>query len=315
MKITHLTLTALCAVVLSSCGPDEQVYTVNTDGEQSGSTVPYYPSKPAGDVDISDGYAPEGYYLVWSDEFDTPTSIARNWYFEEGGTGWGNDEDQYYCLDGKYGDLTTAEVVDGKLRITAHKVQPCEDTDNRSYVSARMNTTQSWQYGYIEMRAKLPAVGGCWPAFWMLMKDGPSWIGNGGGELDIMEWVANEPELVHFSCHSKNVTRDSGHFYTDPADGTTYGHTANATISNPGTQYHCFGMEWTHEYVKAYLDGVQYYYAPNPIPDSKDVNWWPFDADYYIKLNLAVGGSWGGAIDAGFSSATYEIDWIRVYQK
>ncbi len=312
----HNILTILFAVaLLSACGPEDQIYTVNTDGTDTGTQRPYYPNKPAGDVDVKDGFAPEGYYLVWSDEFDDPISLSRNWYFEEGGTGWGNNEDQYYCLDGKYGDLKTAEVSDGTLKINAHKVEASDATVGKSYVSTRMNTNAGWKYGYVEMRAKLPTVGGCWPAFWMLLKDGPSWIGDGGGELDIMEWVANEPEAVHFSCHSKNVTKDSGKFYTDPADGKTYRHSENIAITNPGTEWHCFGMEWTHEYIKAYLDGVQYYYAPNPVPTVNDTEWWPFDQEYYIKLNLAVGGSWGGAIAPDFKTATYEIDWVRVYQK
>ncbi|MDE6160889.1 MAG: glycoside hydrolase family 16 protein [Muribaculaceae bacterium] len=316
MRIAALMIIPLCAAAMAACSPDDQHFVVNTDTGDAGTQRPYYPNRPAdGGEDLKDGYAPEGYYLVWSDEFDDPMSLVRNWYFEKGGTGWGNDEAQYYCLDGKYGDLETATVSDGTLKITAHKVEPSDATDGKSYVSTRMNTTGAWQYGYIEMRAKLPATGGCWPAFWLLLQDGPSWIGDGGGELDVMEWVANEPQDVHFSCHSQNVTKDSGKYYVDPADGKSYRHSEHIAIDNPTTEYHCFGMEWTHEYIKAYLDGVQYYYAPNPVPTTTDTSWWPFDQKYYIKLNLAVGGSWGGAIDPAFSSATYEIDWVRVYQK
>ena len=146
-------------------------------------------------------------------------------------------------------------------------------------------------------------------------KDGPSWVGDGGGELDIMEWVGNEPEKLHFSCHSKNVTAGTGNFYTDPADGQKYSYSKGTEITNPSDDYHCFGMEWTHEYIKGYLDGVEYYYAPNPIPSATDVAWWPFDQEYYIKLNLAIGGSWGGTVDPAFTSATFAVDWVRVYQK
>lgn len=318
MKKLSTAIIAACAGILCpACGPDDPTYHADLEGGDSNSEIPYYPSKPAGDVDTRDGYAPEGYKLVWSDEFNDRSSLARNWYFEEGATGWGNDELQYYCPGGVFSSsgLTTADVTDGKLLITAYKVTPSDASDNASYVSTRMNTTRGWKYGYVEMRAKLPGVGGCWPAFWMLLKDGPSWIGDGGGELDIMEWVANEPEMVHFSAHSKNVTAGSGNFYTDPATGEKYPHSKGTAIENPTTEYHCFGMEWTHEYIRAFLDGKEYYYGPNPLPTATDTSWWPFDQEYYIKLNLAVGGSWGGAVDPAFSSATYEIDWVRVYQK
>lgn len=313
----NVILIGLVGLVLGSCAPDDPVYNVNLEGGSDTSEIPYYPSKPAGDVDDGDGYAPAGYKLVWSDEFNDRSSLARNWYFEEGGTGWGNNELQYYCAGGVYepNGLNTAEVVDGKLHITAYKVTPSAASGNCEYVSTRMNTTRGWKYGYIEMRAKLPAEGGTWPAFWMLMKNGPSWIGDGGGELDIMEWVGNDPGMVHFSAHSKNVTTNSGNFYVDPETGEKYPHSRGIAIENPSSEFHCFGMEWTHEYIRAFLDGVEYYYCANPIPSISDVTWWPFDTEYYIKLNLAIGGNWGGNVPAGFTSSTYEIDWVRVYQK
>lgn len=306
------------ALICPACGPDDPTYNVNLDATDNASTeIPYYPTKPPSDENPADGFAPAGYKLVWSDEFSDRSSLARNWYFEEGATGWGNNELQYYCPGGVYAanGQRTAEVVDGELHITAYKVTPSEASQNASYVSTRMNTTRGWKYGYVEMRAKLPKEGGTWPAFWMLLKDGPSWVGDGGGELDIMEWVGNEPEKVHFSCHSKNVTAGTGNFYTDPVTGDKYSYSNGTDITNPSDDYHCFGMEWTHEYIKAYLDGVEYYYAPNPIPSATDVAWWPFDQEYYIKLNLAIGGSWGGTVDPAFTSATFAVDWVRVYQK
>lgn len=261
-------------------------------------------------------HVPEGYKLVWSAEFNDSTPLTDDWIFEIGGKGWGNNEDQYYCAGGVFEPTghQTAKVEDGALHITAYKIEPSEASDNRSYVSTRMNTWNSWQYGYIEMRAKLPEVQGTWPAFWMLPKDGKYDIKNGGGELDIMEWVGNEPETVWFSAHSQKVTTKSEGRYIDPATGLGYRHSEGIAIATPG-EYHTYGMEWTHEYVKAYFDGVQYYYAPNPKPDENDVTAWPFDKEYYIKLNLAIGGSWGGYIDPDFTTATYEIDWVRVYQK
>ncbi len=304
----------------NSCMPIDRIYP-NIKAEEGNGMEgdrPYYPEKPFEPGDIKDGHAPEGYTLVWQDSFDSPSSLSTKWTFENGGSGWGNDELQYYCAHGIYAPTgqKTAKVEDGNLVITAYKVEPDKtDNDNRSYVSARMNSISTWKYGYIEMRAKLPTIGGAWPAFWMLSKDGHYDVSTGGGEIDIMEWVANEPITVWFSAHSRYVTGDQPGRYKDPVTGKEYRHTNGATITDPGTEYHCFGLEWTHEYVKAYLDGVEYCYCPNPKPNVKDDNFWPFDKEYRLKLNLAVGGSWGGAVDPAFESAEYTIDWVRVFQK
>lgn len=318
-RIFNLLLGAMLLTLNAQCCPDDPVYAMNAQSSNSDDTGGglYYPQKPEKPADTKDGYAPEGYSLVWNDEFNDKSSLSREWYFEKGGTGWGNNELQYYCLNGVYTPTgqETARIAGGSLLITAYKVEPSAASDNREYVSTRMNTNKSWKYGYIEMRAKLPAVKGTWPAFWMLSKDGNYDVSKGGGELDIVEWVGNEPDKAWFSSHCQHVTTGSNEQYTDPVTGEKYGHTASIDIEDAGTEFHCFGMEWTHEYIKAFLDGVQYYYAPNPKPGENDIYWWPFDKEYYIKLNLAIGGGWGGEVAPNFTSATYEIDWVRVYQK
>jgi beta-glucanase (GH16 family) len=263
---------------------------------------------------------------VWNDEFSDASTLSTKWSFESGGGGWGNGEAQYYCAGGEAPNgAKTAQVSDGTLRITARKVTPSAATDHCSYVSARMNTKSKWQYGYMEMRAKLPEEAGTWSAFWMLPDAAsyPAWVrdpSRKGGELDIVEYVPNDdPGVVYFSAHSYNATPEAGGSsgYTAPGTSTQYPYYGTASVSTPG-EWHCYGLEWTHTYVKAYLDGVPYYYAPNPSPDyaTPDANpYWGFDKPFYIKLNLALGGSWGGTIDPGFTIATYEIDYIRVYQK
>lgn len=275
-----------------------------------------------GDVSpVTDGYAPAGYSLVWSDEFQNGTAPGNNWTFEAGGTGWGNGELQYYCAGGVYSRTgqKTAAVSDGSLKITAYKVTPRGDTNQRSYISARMNTALSWQYGYMEMRARLPLTAGCWPAFWLLPADGPSWVrdeSGRGGEIDVMEFVPGEdPNTVHFSAHCYNATGEAGSNsgYVDPVSGIKYPYSNGVSVQNPG-EWHCYGLKWTHKDIRGYCDGVQYFYAPNPSPDAEDWYSWPFDQEFYIKLNLAIGGSWGGDPDPDFTEATFEIDWVRVYQ-
>ncbi len=267
-------------------------------------------------------HVPNGYRLVWSDEFDSEDRFYSNWTFERGGSGWGNNELQYYCAGGVFepSGQKTASVSDGTLKIMACKIAPSEASKDREFISARLNTRESWQYGYIEMRARLPKTRGCWPAFWMLPRNGPYYVrdeSRTGGEIDIIEYVpGDDPNAVHFSAHSYNATREAGRDtgYTDPATGRKHPYSSRIRVDNPG-DWHRYAMEWTHEAIRGYCDGVEYFYAPNPSPLVDDTASWPFDQKYYIKLNLAVGGSWGGAPAEDFGEATFEVDWVRVYQK
>ena len=312
---------------LCACSGKDPVYWFDPESKEdgAGSNIPYYPSKPSsGDtpVDPQDGYAPAGYSLKWSDEFDNQADFYSNWHFEKGGTGWGNAELQYYCQDGVYTPTgqKTAAISDGTLKIKAYKIKASASSDNKEFISTRMNTNAGWQYGYMEMRAKMPMVVGCWPAFWMLPINGPYWVRDASGkgaEIDIMEFVpGDDPKTVWFSAHSYNATGEAGENtgYVDPESGIKYRYTGDVHVDDP-QNWHCYGLEWTHEYIKGFLDGVEYYYAPNPVPNTVDSYTWPFDQIMNLKLNLAIGGAWGGEPAANFTEATYEIDWVRVYQK
>ena len=325
--IKCLVLIALGIAALAACSGTDPVYWFDPESSDAGagSNVPYYPAKPSEggqEVDPTDGFTPAGYHLVWNDEFDSQVKLYTNWYFEQGGTGWGNQELQYYCPGGVY-DPTgqqTAFVSDGTLKIKAYKITPSYQSDNCEYISTRMNTKEGWEHGYIEMRAKLPTVKGCWPAFWMLLVDGPYWVrdpSGTGAEIDIMEYVPGDnPNRVWFSAHSYNATGEAGSItgYVDPATGIKHSYSDYAKVSDAGA-WHCYGMEWTHEYIRGYFDGEEYFYAPNPTPKAEDMATWPFDQKFNLKLNLAIGGSWGGTPASNFTEATYEIDWVRVYQK
>ena len=313
---------ALSILTLASCSGKDPIYwfTEEATAGGAGSNIPYYPTKPSDGSDVSaDGYAPANYTLVWNDEFDNPTSIYSNWYFEEGGApgdGWGNHELQYYCDGGYYKptDQYTASVdrEAGTLKIKAFKIDPSSASNNCEYISTRMNTKESWQYGYVEMRAKLPTTAGCWSAFWMLLQDGPSYVrdeSGKGAEIDIMEYVpGDQPNMIYFSGHSYNATKEAG-------ENTGYnGHSycQSTWVPEPG-EWHCYGMKWTHEEIRGYCDGKEFFYIPNPTPDVVDYATWPFDQKFYLKLNLAVGGDWGGKPASGFREETFEIDWVRVY--
>ncbi|MBR5255742.1 MAG: glycoside hydrolase family 16 protein [Bacteroidales bacterium] len=319
----HIIL-ALGILSLTACSGKDPIYWFEPESTAggAGSNIPYYPQKPSGGENITpvDGYAPSNYSLVWSDEFDSQVKLYTDWSFEQGGTGWGNKELQYYCPGGIYEPTgqQTAFVSDGTLKIKAYKIAPSRQSDNCEYISARMNTKESWQYGYIEMRARMPLTKGSWPAFWMLLKDGPSYVRDNSGkgaEIDILEYVpGDDPNTIYFSAHSYNATPEAGTEtgYVDPATGRKYSYCQYKSIPDPGN-WHCYGMEWTHDYIRGFCDGVEYFYVPNPTPDADDPATWPFDQKFYLKLNLAVGGTWGGTPAANFNEETYEIDWVRVY--
>lgn len=242
--------------------------------------------------------APEGYELVWHDEFDTAgasTPSTDNWWFESGDGGWGNNELQDYVSGGKYNGTRIAEVSDGTLKITAQKI-------DGKVRSVRMNTIESWQYGYFEGRLKLCKGKGTWPAFWMLPKNFKAWPDD--GEIDIMEHVGYHENYVSSSIHCK------AYYHSIGTQKTNEIHIATAT-----SEFHTYAVEWTPDYMKFYFDGQLHFTFNNDGKGNKDT--WPFDAPFYLKLNLAWGGNWGGAmgVDESCLPTTYEIDYVRVFHK
>lgn len=260
---------------------------------------------PVPEIESENG-GPSGYRLVWNDEFDElPGSTGayplpgKEWWFETGNNGWGNNEPQYY-VDRVLGKDTVAKIENGSLVITAFKlVTPYQGSD---YISARMNTAKSWKYGYFEMRAKVAGGRGVWPAFWMLPKDFRSWPLD--GEIDIMEYVGYRPGIVQASVHTDAYNHVA---HTEK--------TAMKPIGNAETEFHIYAVEWTEDKIEGSVDGVVYFTFEN---DRKgDKRTWPFNVPFYLKLNLAIGGNWGGlqGIDPGIFPVRYEIDYVRVYQK
>ena len=247
-----------------------------------------------------DIYTPAGYQLVWRDEFNDPSLImpdAKEWWYETAEPGWVNNELQTYVA-GRTGDIITADVSDGTLKIRAIK------DGNRVY-SARVNTRKNWTYGYFEARLKLPKGKGTWPAFWMMPSVWSGWPE--GGEIDIMEHVGCVPTEVSSSIHCKSYYH---------AIGTQK--TAARKIAGVMDEFHTYALEWTPEYIKTYVDGKQlFYYNPDDYSQGRNANTWPFNKPFELKLNLAWGGDWGGmmGVDESCLPATYEIDYVRVFQK
>ena len=268
-----------------------------TSGKYSGS---YTVSQAAATIE---NHVPEGYNLVWQEEFnDDRLSGGKpalpntdKWWYENLPKGAVNNELQTY-VGGFRGTDTVAAIHDGTLKIIAKKV-------GSDILSARINSTESWTYGYFEARLRVPGGKGTWPAFWMLPeKENLNWPLD--GEIDIMEYVGYQPNVVHSTVH----TGAYNHMI-----GTQKG--AQKTISGAETQFHIYAVEWTADYIKGFVDGEEYFRFNNDGTGNKDT--WPFNVPFYLKLNLAWGGDWGGAqgVDESKLPATYEIDYVRVYQK
>jgi beta-glucanase (GH16 family) len=240
--------------------------------------------------------------LVWSDEFETAgLPDASKWTYDVGGNGWGNNELQYYGE----GRSENARIEGGVLVIEARR----EPLGGRAYSSARLKTRAGWTYGRIEVRARLPRGRGTWPAIWMLPQKGT--YGQGGwpdnGEIDIMEHVGFDPEIVHASVH----TRAYNH-----VDRTQ--RTAQTPVPGAQDDFHRYAVEWTTERIRGFVDGREYFGFANERVSNAQADWrqWPFDRDFHILLNIAVGGNWGGqkGVDDSIWPQRMEIDYVRVMQ-
>lgn len=241
--------------------------------------------------------APDGYTLVWNDEFDAPDGSEvdlSKWYYDEWDPGWVNNELQRYVAGG-IGDDKTVEINDGVLQITARK-------SGSEIISGRINSKDLWEYGYFEARIKLPKGKGTWPAFWMMPVTGGDWPHC--GEIDIMEEVGVNPDYTSSSIHCTNYN------HVIKTQKTT-----ERLCSGAEDDFHIYALEWTPDYIKTYVDGEELFYFEND--KQGDDNTWPFNKPFHLILNLAWGGDWGGmeGVDESALPATYEIDYVRVFQK
>ena len=239
---------------------------------------------------------PDGYKLVWNDEFNQGTELNSDWRHEVQGPGWVNHELQTY-VNGSAAGRRVTELVDGKLRIT------CFKSANTVY-SGRVyaKPSEGWTYGYIEARIKLPKGKGTWPAFWMMPVHFTSWPAD--GEIDIMEEVGYHPNYVSSSLHATDHVH---------SNGTQVTH--EMFCAGAEADYHVYAIEWTHDNITTYVDGKQQLSYNNTGKGRSD---WPYDDPFYVILNLAWGGDWGaagGGVDESALPATMFVDYVRVFQK
>ena len=253
--------------------------------------------------------APDGYTLVWNDEFDGNYGYAPNengvprtelnpndWTHEVKNSGWVNHELQNYVNHKTPEGKLVTELRNGKLRIMALK-------ENGKVYSGRVyaKVKQGWTYGYIEASIKLPKGKGTWPAFWMMPVNFRSWPAD--GEIDIMEEVGYHPDYVSSSLHA------NAHVHSN---GTQVTH--EMKCEGAEGEFHTYAILWTAKNITTYVDGkVQLSYDNRGLGRDD----WPYDDPFYIIFNLAWGGDWGGAqgVDESTLPATMEVDYVRVFQK
>ena len=234
--------------------------------------------------------------LVLEDNFDVdgaPNAEIWNYNIGTGENGWGNNELQYYTSRSE-----NVSVQNGYLLITARK----ENYEGSGYTSARLLTKGKFErtYGRYEARIKLPYGQGIWPAFWLLGSDIPGEVWPQIGEIDIMEYRGQEPTVVLGSVHGPGYSA-----------GQSVSKRYELENDRFDTGFHIFGIEWGPEYINFYVDDVLYnQITPDDVPGE-----WVFNHDFYIILNLAVGGSFVGSPNAEtVFPQTMLVDYVRVYQ-
>ncbi len=243
-----------------------------------------------------------GYHFVWSDEFYLPTINSANWTHQIMGDG-GNQELQYYTARS-----VNSRIENGSLVIEAHRENYVVGGQTYRFTSARLRTAgkQDFLYGIIEARIKLPKGDGMWPAFWLMPTDSVYGGWAASGEVDIME-SCNDMDFIGGAIHY------GGEWPNNTASGSAY---INGTDFS--ADYHIYSIEWEPTIMRWYVDGVLY---------STKTSWWssggaypaPFNQQFHILLNLAVGGTYTGIYDWHNVTTNMPqqmlIDWVRVYQK
>ncbi len=244
-------------------------------------------------VPITITVAPHVLSLVWSDEFNTDGAPdPAKWGYDLGdgcpnNCGWGNSEAEYYTKRPE-----NAIVQNGVLKINVIK----ESYSGKPYTSARLLSKDKFdfKYGKVEVKAKLPAGKGTWPAIWMLGSDISSAGWPACGEIDIMEHLGNNLNTIYATLH-----------YPGHSGGSANG--ATKFVDSVTTAFHIYSLDWSPTVINISADGQLIHSVPN----SQAL---PFNHNFFFILNIAMGGNFGGSIDPAFTNGTMEIDYVRLYK-
>jgi beta-glucanase (GH16 family) len=255
----------------------------------------------------------EEWELVWSDEFDGDSLNAANWDVQvgdgtaEGIPGWGNNELQWYQAD-------NLSVADGNLTISAR----AENVEGYGYTSGRIRTFEKFEftYGRVEASVKAAPGQGLWSAFWMMPTDSPYGTWAASGELDIMEVINADTDL-------ERVYGTAHYGFAWPLQQQSQG--PATPVEDPSGDFHEYALEWSGNELRWYVDGVNYqtltrdgwytyYYAGREIGYQVGAGAAPFDVDFHLLLNLAIGGTLPGEVGEGAIPSDMVVDYVRVYR-
>jgi beta-glucanase (GH16 family) len=244
----------------------------------------------------------KGRELVWSDEFEVngaPDTSKWNYDLGDGcpnNCGWGNHELQYYT-----NNSANVRVEGGNLIIEARQ----DSIGGKAFTSAKIISKEKgdWRYGRFEIKAKLPRGKGTWPAIWMLPTDWKYGGWPSSGEIDIMEHVGFDPGIIHGTIHTEAYNH---------VKGTQKGE--KITIADAQDAFHVYAIDWTQDRIDFLVDNKVYYTVTRDAKE--DYKGWPFDQRFYLIMNIAVGGDWGGSqgVDPSIWPQRMEIDYVRVYK-
>jgi beta-glucanase (GH16 family) len=241
---------------------------------------------------------PEDWELVWSDEFDGPEIDKAKWKYETGGHGFGNNELQFYTDRADNSFLDKGQLV---IRAQADKFK------NRNYTAAKLQSVQAWTYGRFEFKARLPKGKGVWPAIWMMPSDMKKY---GGwpqcGEIDIVEQLGHEPNRVYGTLHHGNPHPPAGK-----------GASVQLKQGSLTDDWHEYALEWFPGEIRWFVDGELYQVQNSWFTSGGGGAAWPapYDRDFYLQLNVAVGGGWPGNPDATTVwPQELRFEYIRVFK-
>jgi beta-glucanase (GH16 family) len=288
MKKLNLMILFILLITLMACSKKDE------EGVPNG-MLPLEAITGCNEPTLDDGQ----WVCIWADEFEGDEIDLTKWSFQTGGDGWGNNEVQYYREE-------NASIVDGKLVITAKN----ESFGGRQYTSARLTTRYrgDFRYARVIVRAKMPSGVGTWPAIWMMPTMNAYGTWPNSGEIDIMEHVGYQPNVIHTTIHTAKFNHN---------DNTQLGY--SKTIQNAETEFHDYEIIWSPGSIESFVNGERYGQFAYSAAFNQEIDYhraFPFDQLFYIILNVAVGGNWGGreGVDPEAFPTSMEVDYVRVYQ-
>lgn len=250
---------------------------------------------------LSENQVPAGYLLQWNDEFNGDTLNLKYWNIETWWAGAYNNELQSYTKS-----QNNIGLNNGYLYLRAQKETPF-NPNQPGYTSGRITTQDKveMQYGYWEIKAKLPSGVGTWPAIWMLNSKIDTIPWPNSGEIDIMEHVGYDENRVFFSIHNEDLfgdvhgTNQQGVYYFEEIED----------------DFHTYSVEWNENEIKGFVDGVQYFNISKH--SNSNYSQWPYDSPFFLIINLAIGGDWGGVqgVDNSIFPSSFIIDYARMFTK